>query len=448
MSPEDLKQRDDLVAGIIAAATDLHIPISYLRREAFKAWAKTQPDSHRYTQHKITKYGKWQRLKAMAEHQTPQAQIEPVAKERVQDCIEKREVSKERAYSRKLERWVGDGAYLSERLEDTLARAVRIHPPVLKYQPPPLTTQNLIVEERAVVAVMSDTHYGYEVDPTEVPGGRFSWLEAARRTAAFCEALALEAEASPTLHLVLAGDLIEGAIHLDDKGIDHMATQIDGARQILTSAIDYLSGQFQEVFVECAIGNHDRWPHRNGGKRVGVQKWDSAVTSIYRALEVIFGHKDNVTVSMPRTPWCLFDVCGHQVWASHGDNVLNLRHPRKTLALSRILQDLLIFEKAKQIEPIAYVIGHHHCPLTTPLPGTSKNARLIVNGDLKGETAFGHSIGIFAGGPSQTYFTVTKQQGLQYSRIVDLAQADDREELDAIIPKPTPIGVPQLKRVS
>lgn len=356
---------------------------------------------------------------------------------------ERRGVQRDLLHARRLERIVGDREHWTDTVSRLLLEGIeRTH----TRAPAPRIEAPAYEGNREVVVLLSDLHYGQRIDPREVPGSRYGWTEAARRTA-FVVREACGYKPShrdrTTCRLLLGGDIIEGEIHGPTREADALAAQLDGARQILTSAIAYLRESFARVDVVCAIGNHGRWPHAHG--RAVASKWDGAVTVLYRALEAIFARDPGVTWTIPRTPYSTWTAPGGAVCAlTHGDTVVSAGSPGKTVHTHRIAEQLRRWNSARAAQgepPIrALALGHYHVPMRVCL---DDGLDVVVNGCLGGTAAYAQgSYGVHGSRPAQVIWESTARHPVGDLRVVEVLRADDDASLDAICAPVVEIGGP------
>jgi hypothetical protein len=418
-----------MVREIHRVATELGVPVGFLTRKQFL-------DNSNATRTDIDACANWGAIRFHADemHRTE-------APERGYQA-ERRSVQHANTHRRALERQIGDVEYISGRLHSALADAVVANPPVIsKLNKPKIAMYS--PARREIVAVISDTHFGQFIDPEEVIGQRYNWQIAARRMARFAHQISTYKEShrkGTALRLILNGDIIEGKIHNDDNGVDMLASQMDGARQILTSLIDYLRHFFEVIYVECTPGNHGRWPFKGPG-RATAQKYDSAATTIYRGIEAIFRGATDVVFNIPKTPYNSFKLCGvHRAFVTHGDTVFHAGSPGKSVNVERLTRQIFTLDASRVLqEPVAVtILGHYHVPLWSKLENGSD---LVINGCGSGLNAYAQSIGIFGGKPIQVFFESTDEHAVGDFRMVDLTPADEETLLDEIIPTPSPLGV-------
>lgn len=420
-----------LCAAIRVVAQREGVPTRELSADAFEALS----DEHGFKRHAWKSIGGFARVRELAHHDDETSAPTPTELARTS------EVRRGLAHVRSLERKLGDRLDTVDAMRDALRDAVERVPPILTHKARIDIDDLPLPTDRETVLFLSDLHFGSLVDPREVPGARYGWAEAARRIA-FCvrEACAYKPQhrRGASLRIILGGDIIEGEIHGMRPSIAPLAEQIDGARQILTAAIDYCAQHFAEINVICTPGNHGRWAHRHG--RAVEQKWDSLVTTLYRGIEHIFRGNSAITFDIPRTPYVTWKTPGG-AWcaATHGDTVFHAGVPGKSVNVARIAQQLRQWNAARahdeQIKVIA--LGHYHTPLVTQ---TEAGETLIVNGCGSGAAAYAQSLGIHGSNPRQLLWESTHDHAVGDVRFLDLALADDDASLDAIVPHPIAIG--------
>jgi hypothetical protein len=324
-----------MIAMIGECAEDTGADFDSLTRNGFLEWSRAsyEEPGTSATWEDIKTYGGWPQIRQYAKDklgagESPSREV----------LGQTREVLHRNTHRRSLERMVGDVEYISRRLRDALADAV-------EKNPPKLTKLNKATvawdqpSQHEIVVLVSDTHFGQCVDPEEVLGGRYDWTIAARRMAKLVFDVAhykhADIKRKSTLRLVFNGDLLEGRIHNDDRGVDLMAAQIDGSRQLIVSMIDYLRQHFPRIEVMCQTGNHERWPFRGHG-RPTAQKFDSATTVVMRGVEQVFRHCQDVRFHLPLSPFSIWESCGWRLMATHGDDVFQVGNPSKGFKLDSL----------------------------------------------------------------------------------------------------------------
>jgi hypothetical protein len=351
-----------------------------------------------------------------------------------------RATTRELLYTRKLERDLGDQAYSHQYISDQIIAHLREHPPVLSKLAKPKPAAN-DVHECETVLFLSDLHFGLIVDPLEVPGAGYDWAIAAKNLAHVVDQAATfkpHHRDRSKLRVLLGGDIIEGEIHGQGPSIWPLAEQVTGARQMLTSAIDYLRHHYTTIEVVCVPGNHGRWPQRHG--RAVSQKWDGLVSVLYDALAATFRLCDDVTFSIPRTPYATWLAPGGVTCAlTHGDTLIRGGVPGKTIHLHQFESQLRQWNAARdaksQIRLLA--LGHYHAPT---MSGLNDGSMIAVNGSLCGNAPYAQSLGIHGHAPTQLIWESVPGHVVGDARFIRCAGVAHSEHLSGIVPIPLGIG--------
>lgn len=423
-----------VVTRVKQYSDECHTDINDIRRDDLVAWSQGDGNGV-VNSHDLKALGGWARFRQYA-HDEAGSGLPPSREELGQS----RTIQHRNTHRRALERLVGDVQYITTGLQEALADAVRETPAkvstlkkVVRWDTP--STQEVVLH-------VSDTHFGQCVDADEVYLGRYDWTIAARRMGLLMSRVVARGGKNTSIRMVFNGDLIEGKIHNDDRGVDMMASQIDGARQLITAMIDYARHHFCRVDVVCQSGNHERWPFRGPG-RPTAQKYDSATTVVMRGVEQIFRQCSDVRFSTPVTPFSIFESCGWRFLATHGDDVFQVGNPSKSISLDGLFTRMYHMEAGGVFggKINAVMLGHWHFPMVCRVPGMNPQPWLLINGCASGKTAYSQTLGLPASGPVQTFWEVTEATPVHNYTMVDLAEADGSHRYEDIVPVPTPIGL-------
>lgn len=340
------------------------------------------------------------------------------------------------AYTRRLERALGQRDYLGSVVEKALVEAFTAAPIRLsteRYIPPRAPGR------RMLVAHLSDSHFGLVVDPKEVPGNSFNWTIAARRMALYATQIASwkpDHRGETDLQVVINGDIIAGIIHLDDKGVALLTEQIHGTASILVGFFDYLRQFFGRIRVTCGPGNHDRMTK----ERQVAQRWDSHASQIYLALKMAFRGDAGIDFDIPRTGEGVFELPGGDAlgMASHGDVKPTISNVGKSLNIKPMVDMIYRINASGEFDrPVrVLLLGHWHVPFVMP----TGIASIVVGGSVIGPDSFArYGCGVRGndGTPMQVMFESTPGFPLGDIRFVHLKPADDDEALDTVIPTPS-----------
>lgn len=356
--------------------------------------------------------------------------------EQVVDLKEARGAQLRLNYTRKLERRLADQDYLSDKLRDMVSVIFEEHP--IKLSPGKMTPMKK-PPARMLTMLLSDLHFGIEVDPREVLKSEFNWQIAARRLAKVCHQAAeykKQHRDITELQVVLNGDIIHGVIHLSEANLRPLTEQIYGATSILIKALDFLRNHFKKVRVLCLPGNHDRPVYRSKERAVS-QRWDSHSHAVYLGLMAAFRTDDGIEFDLPMAGCGTYETPGgHLVFASHGDVEPGVGNVGKSLNVKEISGSIQRMAAGnpfdKRVEAVLY--GHWHQPSIWMLQdGTT----CIVNGCLLGSDPYAQNgIGFFNTMPAQVIFESVPGYPVGDSRIIQLRDADSEKAYDKVIAPP------------
>jgi len=292
-------------------------------------------------------------------------------------------------------------------------------------------------KSRTIVAEISDTHFGANIEATEMNNiNAFNWVVAARRMALLAEQIvSYKPQHREDTKLVLAinGDIIAGMIHDQEWFADLLAKQTAGTLKIFIQFISYVAQFFDEVEVYCTSGNHGRSMHKSNKSRATTHKWDSYETSIYLGLKYAIEAKcPNVKCTIPETPYAIVEIQGHKFFVTHGDTVIDVGNPGRSINMKSINTQInsLNASALAGVKFAGVMVGHVHVPTVQV---TDNGTVLLVNGALSGADPFCQGIGIFGNEPTQLIFEVTRDHAVGDMRFVRLRDADNRPDLEKII---------------
>lgn len=316
--------------------------------------------------------------------------------------------------------------------EHLVANPLMVHTPVK-------ANKNAGKAKRTVVACISDTHFGANISKEEMHGlNEFSWTIAARRMACYMEQVVnykLDHRKETDLVIQLNGDIIAGVIHNQEWFVDLLATQFSGTVHLLTQAISYAALNFSRVKVVCTPGNHGRSMHKADKGRAMTNKWDSYETMIYLAIKAVLDVKHkNIEVVIPESPYIVYKVQGHNLVQTHGDTVINVGNPGKSLNMDSItnqvnrLTSSELFKAGEKVNIVC--VGHVHVPTAQIL---NNGCMVMINGCLSGVDPFCSSIGIFDNTPTQLLFESTPDHPVGDIRMIQVKGADNDSRYDKII---------------
>jgi len=293
---------------------------------------------------------------------------------------------------------------------------------------------------RTLVANISDTHFGCNIEKQEMGNlNEFNWEVAARRLALLVKQIAdykPEYRKETDLVVLLNGDMIAGVIHNQEWSVDLLTEQFAGALKLLSQALSFLATKFKSISVKCSPGNHGRAMHKSSKQRATVHKWDSYENMLFLAIKESLKTHKNVEFDIPLTPYVRFKIYDHSYFMTHGDTVVNVGIPGKSLNMSSIknqLNNIMLADldntAANKVDVL--VTGHVHTPTTQLL---DSGALIMINGCLSGLDQYANGgVGIWGNHPTQQIWEVTPDHAVGDLRYVQLKGADSDKSLEEII---------------
>lgn len=281
---------------------------------------------------------------------------------------------------------------------------------------------------------VSDTHIGARLPGGEYPTASNAQTEA-RRLAYLCEQAAgykTDHRDQTHLNLLLNGDLIEGLLgHSNADTEDPLTDQHVACLHMLVQMVTYLSHHFRSVDVWCSSGNHGRNVQVHPG-RATAQKWDSFETTIYVGAQLACRPLQNVRFHVPLTPYCVIPLFSRHMLMTHGDTVINVGNPAKSVNVDGISKQInaIVATKAYAQQGFDVVVaGHVHTGLMLHLPASM----LIVNGPLTPPNGFALGLGFFEA-CSQWMWESTPDHVVGDARLIRIGPNVDKDaSLDQVI---------------
>lgn len=341
-------------------------------------------------------------------------------------------------YTAKLQRDIGDWRYWTNQFNAGIKSALKEFPIQIQESRKNLTrkVKNL---QREVICHISDTHLGLTIDPEEVEGNIYNWEIAARRFSLLAQEVANykldHRDECGRLVINCAGDFLCGAIHTDDHNTELLTLQIVGAARYIIAFIDYQLQFYSKILVPVATGNHDRLMTPSKGKnRALAQKYDGYGTVLFEMVQQAFRQNPNVEFVIPKTPYTTYRVFGRPFWTTHGDTVIEIGNPSKTIDIGKIVAKVDAINSVLDTENRMQVLllGHTH---TGVYVGLDSAVDLFINPSMSGIDPFAQSIGVIRPArPGQWLFESSKDYRVGDQRLISLSSADDDSSLNNIIP--------------
>jgi len=287
---------------------------------------------------------------------------------------------------------------------------------------------------RALNLTLSDLHFGADIKAEETGFLAYGAKEESRR---FAEIIKQTIEYKPhyrkqtELYVNLLGDIIQHKLH-DPQDAAPVSEQICRAIHLLIQGFAQLAENFGKVVVYCATGNHGRDLNRHRD-RATSGKWDSLETIIYYSIKKSLKKYKNLEFIIPKTPYVVYDVLGHKIFATHGDNVIKSGNPGKSLNIASMENQInRINASMDDMDEIKVaIVGHTHCASVSNL---NSGAVMVTNGALPPVDQYTVSIGFLENRASQTIFEMTKEHALGDIRFIRVGkEQDSNKTLDKII---------------
>lgn len=190
---------------------------------------------------------------------------------------------------------------------------------IRKAVPPnkPDTPVCLMNRSKAMIAMLSDIHYGMTFDNAS---GSYDRCVAEQRVLAYAERIIDIADENNinVCYVPLMGDLISGNIHstIRIENRENLVQQVIGVSELIAEFLDCLAVNFDEVYVVNVPGNHSRMTEKddamNGERLDNLPIWYcKAKLDDYPNVLFITDNTDDTMAE--------FDVCGKKYVAVHGD---------------------------------------------------------------------------------------------------------------------------------
>lgn len=287
--------------------------------------------------------------------------------------------------------------------------------------------------ERRVNLMLSDLHYGADLDP-RLTNFRYGTVEESRRTAGImAEVIDYKRQYrhETELDIHLLGDIIQGKIH-DPQSTPALTIQIDRALHCLIHAIEVAATEFKKVRVFCAVGNHGRDPARHVDRAL-QDKYDSHEFRMYRSLYFAFRKVPNVEIITPTRAFYIYDQFGMKGCMTHGDTIFNPGMPSKVIDVGSLRKQINDFKVSspERRDVILFGMGHVHTAMDVDIGGST----VITNGCLIPTDEYALSIGLFETPCKQQLWETVSGHMFGDHRKLDVGVSHDKDaSLDKLIP--------------
>lgn len=288
--------------------------------------------------------------------------------------------------------------------------------------------------KRIVTLVLSDTHFGSDIEKEETGCSEYKNKQEARRLAAIVKQtidFKPQYRKETKLNVILGGDLIQGQLH-DPRDGAPLAEQVCRTIHLLSQAISILGNEFNSVEVFCTTGNHGRFKSRHESRAIN-QKWDSIETIVYYSIKECLKQLTNIKFNIPKTPYVTFDLFDKKGFATHGDTVLKPGFPGKAISIESLEKQINKINATlpDDEEFSVFIACHVHTASVTHL---SNGAVMITNGMLVPPDEYAVSLGVLESNCGQWIFESVPGFAVGDQRFIRTSKIhDDDASLDKII---------------
>lgn len=293
--------------------------------------------------------------------------------------------------------------------------------------------------KRSVCLLLSDLHFGSELDSLDEPVTYTATQEARRIEYVMRQLIDYKPQYRENSEAVilLNGDVIEGQLMHDFRSGAPLAEQKTIFLEYFAVFAAQVSAAFPSVRWVCQPGNHGRDKVRHPG-RATARKWDGHEWELYYSLSKICSGFANTTWSIPLKPLSIVDLHGSTLGLTHADTEVKLGDPdTKAKDNERILDR--INARELYVDPItkepvdfdAWAFGHYHKPRYVP-----SNPRIIWNGPLVPPNGYARGAGYFGEPCGQFLWEAVEGHPVGDVRFVEVGRAQDEDEKLGTLIKP------------
>ena len=273
------------------------------------------------------------------------------------------------------------------------------------------------ISHNVPVLLISDLHYGENVNPNEVPDhncyspriAELRWNKLIENTILKTRTKGKRPEGIVVCFL---GDDISGDIH-DELRETNFQNPIPSCKDVVGLKAEMLNAfkdEYGKVWAISVPGNHGRTTKKPQSKGYDELNYDTLISSM---LQGQLEKDKHYTFYSPKSGEAYLEINGHPFLAVHGDRIgsrggQGFIGPSATIARGQHKTITAYNQINKQIEWI--LMGHFHVPMMLE--------HVIANGTLVGYSQYAKDFKLEPSWPSQTLFYVDETYGMtDYSRI-------------------------------
>ena len=291
--------------------------------------------------------------------------------------------------------------------------------------------------ERVVNLALSDLHFGAALDARELPIGTDAITETRRLARVVAETRDYKPQyrSVSRLNVYVLGDLIEGLLKKNDRDGDQLTDQFVSMLYALIQSVGALAASYPSVDMWFSPGNHGRNIVEHPG-RATSSKWDSFETMIALAAKAACRDLQNVAWHIDKKPYIVVPLFDSWLFGTHGDTLLNLGTPCKSLNVAAITSQMNAINASGEYLPAddgrfdVFVAGHVHTGVLLHLaPGN-----LIVNPPLCPPSGFARGFGAHRERCGQWLWESVEGYPVGDARLIEVGARDDSDaSLDEIV---------------
>lgn len=261
------------------------------------------------------------------------------------------------------------------------------------------------------VLLVSDIHYGENVNPSEIPNGncyspRVAETRWNRLITNTISKIRSKEKKPKGIVICFLGDDISGDIH-DELRETNFKTPIDACMDVAGQKVKMLKAfekEYGKVWVISVMGNHGRTTKKPQSKEIGSHNYDTLIAAmVKKQLE----ENKNISFYIPKSGEAYFELYGYNFLATHGDRIgsrggQGFIGPSATIARGQHKTRQAYAQIGKPIDWV--LLGHFHTPMLLE--------HTIANGTLVGYSQYARDLKIEPEYPSQTLFYVDETYGM------------------------------------
>jgi hypothetical protein len=297
---------------------------------------------------------------------------------------------------------------------------------------------------QSAVLLLSDTHVGLEVRPTQTLGfGNYNFETFLARLK-FLESAVLSilrdhtTTEVPELVIPILGDMLDGNLnHSAEAGqVNTLFSQFYGAGHAIAQFLRNVAAHVPKVRCYTVVGNHTRWGTQK--KMPTTNRYSNLDSFLYAYLSALTENVKNIEWNLSTQPFSIFEIQGFRFHASHGDH---LRGGDKALGIPnhsvgrQISTTTQLFNKHGIAAPHYYLTGHLHRGITLPHAA----GEFIINGGFPGLDTYALMENFNPIDPIQRFFLVHPKYGRTAEYPISLKFAVPGDERPYVIPANFPI---------